>query len=93
MDNSSLQSLRTALIPGVRWPDVLPDLLYDGEELGVLAGVEPRCTSDWCWVVSSSTRDHGHRLTVEVPEVLIQLLQCSSMLSCLETVSGLTLEL
>ena len=40
MDNSSLQSLRTALIAGVRRPDVLADLLDDGEQLAVLAGVE-----------------------------------------------------
>ena len=80
MNYPSLQSLRTALIAGVRRPDVLADLLDDGEQLAVLAGVEAP-GHHWGGEVGGAGHQvtleaSGHRLAVQLSDVLVQLLRC-----------------
>ena len=88
MDDASLEPLGAGLVAGVGGSDVLADLLDDGQQLGVLAGVKARARAPRH---HHRAGRHGHRgpgarglgergaggqrLGVQAAQVIIQLLQ------------------
>ena len=88
MDDASLEPLGAGLVAGVGGSDVLADLLDDGQQLGVLAGVKARPRAPRH---HHRAGGHGHggpgarglgergargqRLGVQAAQVIIQLLQ------------------
>lgn len=87
MDDSSLEPFGAGLVAGVGGSDVLADLLDDGQQLGVLAGVVARPRARHHHRAGrhrhrgSGARGmgergaRGQRLRVQAAQVIIQLLQ------------------
>ena len=87
MHDAALEPLGAGLVAGVGGPDVLADLLDDGEQLRVLAGVEarpqlarprpaPRPVRGRGPALALGQRGaRGHGLVVEAADVVVHLLQ------------------